>query len=148
MNTTQTFGQRTRVVLDFLIADFGATVTEYDDGVRYDWDSFYYAITKSREEIYAFFQVKDKSFPYWYMMLSLFEIREYLYYLDKDYSLSQTKITSPLQRALRLATTEEERDILELRMMKNTLQQQCLPILQGDLTILELVAIDRIERYP
>ena len=148
---TSTFIQTARKVFEFLIRDFGANYSEDPNSgvgelVRYDWDFLYFQVSKGRGEIDIYFRVKDKNFRYWYMMFDLGEISQYLYYLYHSNQPPMSKTTSPLTRALRQAQTEEERDEINLRMIKQSVERHCIPIIQGDLTILELVAIDRNER--
>ncbi len=148
---TSSFIQTARKVFEFLITDFGASCSEDPNSgvgelVRYDWDFIYFQVSKGRGEIDSYFRVKDKDFRYWYMMFDLMEISQYLHYLNDSNQPPKPKTTSPLTRALRQAQTEEERDEIRLRMLKQSVERHCVPIIQGDLTILELVAIDRNER--
>ncbi len=148
---TSSFIQTARKTFEFLVTDFGAVSSESSepgsqDQVRYDWDFLYFIILKGRGEMDADFQVKDRSFRYFYLMFDLYEICHYLNYLDNAGRPRQTHRTSPLTRAYRQAQTEEERDEINLRMMKDAVLKRCIPIIEGDLTILELVGIDRMER--
>ncbi len=143
------FIETARKTFEFLVTDFGASCSQSSgphEEVRYDWRFLSFVILKGREGIDAYFHVKDSSFRYFYLMFDLSEICHYLNYLDNASRPRQTHITSPLVRALRQAQTAEERDEIELRMMKNAVLKRCIPILEGDLTILELVGIDRLER--
>lgn len=142
MQSTQ-FVPTARKLLDFLISDFGAVCSEGQEVIIYDFNLIQFRVIKGKGEIEAYFQVKSRDFRYWYMSFSLGEIGECLRYLNSSGQPPQTKVTSPLTRAIRQASTEEERDELLLQSIRYSLLHQCLPILQGDLLILELTAMDR-----
>jgi len=143
----QTFSRIAQEELKFLVDDFGAICTSTSDALSYKIGSVCLGTgIMQGEGASACFRVEDKAFRYWYRNFDLLSIAMYMSYLN---GLNQPpKALAPFHRKTcdRQAMTEDEELRSELRRIKEDLLAFCVPVLEGDLTILELVALDEQER--
>jgi hypothetical protein len=133
------FEKTVRTHFDFLIHEFGFTLTSDDDGVRYDAPTLYVGLGSSKGEIDLILGVKvdtDTIRPYASHVFGIDEIVRY--YKTGPFPVFASFPAIP-------GVSEEERFVIYLATLA---RKYCGEILRGDLTVLERLSVNRGAKRP